>query len=195
MISMNRQNRAWRLTAGCLLTFFLMTICPGPGWVPAALATARQDLDRAQDLYDFAEFQQALELVTGLIDGGRLSGTEARDAYILRARCAVGLGLDKMAEEDFCAVHKLDSNWAPDPVVYPKDEVDVFTASMGQCDVVVAEPKPEVKRGGKAWYKKPVTWAVGAGVILVAVVVAVAGGGGDDPEPDPDLPGFPSLPD
>ncbi len=194
MISLNRQKRTWRLLAGSLLTFFLMTICPGVALVPAALATARQDLDRAQDLYDFAEFQQALELVTGLIDGDQLVGNNARDAYILRARCAVGLGLDKMAQEDFCAVMEIDRAWKPDPVVFPQDEVNVFNSAVGQCDLAKAKSEPADDGGGKAWYKKPVTWAIGGAVILVAVLVAASGG--DDPEPaDPDLANFPPLPE
>ena len=193
MISMNRQNRTWRLTAGSLLAFFLMTICPGVGWVPAVLATPRQDLDRAQDLYDFAEFQQALSLLTGLIDGGQMTGNDARNAYILRARCAVGLGLEKMAQEDFCAVLKLDRTWAPDPVVFPKDEVEVFNASRGQCDLATAKVVPADQGGEKAWYAKPIVWAAGGAAVLAAVLLA--GGGGDDPAPaDPDLPGFPATP-
>ncbi len=193
MISLNRQKRTWRLMAGSLLTFFLMATCPVTGWVPTAMATPRQDLDRAQDLYDFAEFQQALELVTGLIEGERLVGNDARDAFILRARCAVGLGLDKMAQEDFCSVLKLDKNWTPDPVVFPKDEVAVFNASVGQCDMVTTKAEPADTGGGKAWYMSPVTWAVGGGAILLGVLLA--GGGGDDPAPvDPDLAGFPTHP-
>ena len=194
MISLNRQSKAWKLTAGCFLAFFLMTICPGVSWVPAALATARQDLDRAQDLYDFAEFQQALELVTGLIDGGQLVGNNSRDAYILRARCAVGLGLEKMAQEDFCSVLNLDKNWAPDPVVYPKDEVDVFNASRGQCDLMAAKDEPADTGGGKAWYKKPVAW-VGGGVVALVAVLVLAGGDEETTQADPALAGFPDLPE
>ena len=46
-LSMQRSG-ASRLATGVLLGFFLVTVCPGVGWVPAALATARQDLERAQ---------------------------------------------------------------------------------------------------------------------------------------------------
>lgn len=192
MITLNRQNGAWRLTAGCLLAFFLITVCPIQELVPAAMATPRQDLDRAQDLYDFAEFQQALELVSGLIDGRQLTGKDLRDGYILRARCAVGLKLDTMAGEDFCAVMDLDPNWKPDPVTYPRDEIAAFNAAQGSCVKVAAEPEP-AKEGGKAWYKKPIVWGAAAGGVLLAVLLA-GGGGGDDSPSDPDLAGFPDPP-
>lgn len=194
MISLNEQTRTWRLMAGTLLAFFLMTVCPGVGWIPAAMATARQDLDRAQDLYDFAEFQQALELVTGLVDGKQLVGNNLRDAYILRARCAVGLGLEKMAQEDFCSVMNLDKNWKPDPVIFPKDEVALFNASRGNCTITTAKAAPAATSGSsKPWYKKPVAWVVG-GVVLIGGAALALGGGGDDTPADPDLPGFPATP-
>ena len=192
MISLSEQKGLWRLTAGSLLAFFLMAVCPVTGLVPAALATVRQDLDRAQDLYDFAEFQQAQELVTGLIDGGQLVGDNLRDAYILRARCAVGLGLEKMAQEDFCSVLALDRNWAPDPIVFPKDEVALFNASKGNCTTVAAKAEPAGDSGGKPWFKKPVAWIIGGVVVVGGLVLAL--GGGDDEVVDPDLPYFPDTP-
>jgi hypothetical protein len=194
MISLNEQKKTWRLMAGTLLAFFVMTVCPGTSWVPAAMATARQDLDRAQDLYDFAEFQQALELVTGLVDGGQLVGDNLRDAYILRARCAVGLGLEKMAQDDFCSVMNLDKNWAPDPVVYPKDEVALFNASRGNCALETAKAEPADSSGGKPWFKKPVAWVVGGVVLIGGAALALGGGGDDDTPADPALPGFPATP-
>lgn len=190
MITLNPHGGAWRVTAGCLLAFFLITVCPVLDLVPAAMATPRQDLDRAQDLYDFAEFQQALELTSSLIDGRQLSGNDLRDAYVLRARCAVGLQLDTMAAEDFCKVMDLDAAWQPDPVIFPQDEIAAFRAAKGQCVKAAEEPKPAAE-GGKAWYKKPIVWGAAAGGVLLAVLLL--GGGGDD-STDPDLPGFPSPP-
>lgn len=192
MITLNPHSSAWRVTAGCLLAFFLITVCPVLELVPAAMATPRQDLDRAQDLYDFAEFQQALELVTGLIDGKQLSGTDLRDAYVLRARCAVGLQLDAVATEDFCEVMALDESWQPDPVTFPQDEIAAFQAAQGSCvEAAAKEPKPAAQ-GGKAWYKKPLVWGAAAGGVLLAVLLM--GGGGSDGAGEPDLTGFPDPP-
>lgn len=183
-----------RLTAAALLVSFVVTACPGIAWIPSAMAAAKQDLERAQDLYDFAEFQQALDLVTVLINGGQLTETEKRNAYILRARSSLGLGLTSQAEEDFCAVHRLDPAWQPDPVIFPQDEIAVFNASVAGCKVAAAKPAAKAKSGeSKPWYLKPVTWVAGGAVILAAVVL---GGGGDDsPSTEaPALEGFPDPP-
>ena len=184
-----------RVTAASLLVFFAATVCPGVAWIPSAMAAARQDLDRAQDLYDFAEFQQSLDLVTVLIDGGQLTETEARDAYVLRARDAIGLGLADQAKDDFCAAYQLDQTWKPDPVIFPRDEVDVFNTAVAGCKLAEVK-KPASDDGGKSkpWYSKPVTWIVGGAVVIGAVVLG-SGGGGDDPPPaDPALEDFPDPP-
>ena len=181
-----------RVTAAVLLVFFAATSCPGIAWIPTAMAAARQDLERAQDLYDFAEFQQALDLVTALIQGGQLTETEKRDAHILRARSSIGLGLNTQAKDDFCAVFMIDPTWKPDPVIFPQDEINVFNSSVAGCKVAEAKPAPE-KSTSKPWYMKPVTWVVGGAVILGAVVLG-GGGGSDSPTPVPALEGFPDPP-
>ena len=188
---MQWEKASLRLTAATLLVFFTATVCPGVALVPSALAAARQDLERAQDLYDFAEFQQAMDLVTVLIDGKQLTETELRDAHVLRARCAVGLGLNDQARDDFCAVYRLDPTWKPDQVIYPKDEIAAFESSLADCRV--AEAKPEPGPGGdKPWYMKPMVWAVGGAAILAAALLG--GGGGDDGPVDQELAGFPPPP-
>ena len=189
---MQWEKTSMRMTATFLLVLFTATVCPGIALIPTALAAARQDLERAQDLYDFAEFQQAVDLVTVLIDGGQLTETELRDAHILRARSSVGLGLQNQAKEDFCAVFLLDQTWKPDPVIFPQDEIDVYNSSLVGCKV--AEAKPTEDEGqGKPWYMKPVVWAAGGAAVLAVVLL---GGGGDDEAPaSTPLASFPDPPD
>jgi hypothetical protein len=187
------QKTNMRVMAGALLLFFLATVSPGSGLVSLALATAAQDLEQAQDLYDFAEFQQAMDLVTSLIQGGQLTETEERDAYIIRARCAVELGLVNQAQEDFCMVHKLDQTWQPDPVLLPQDEVDVFNASLAGCQLAAAGTGQDEGGEAKPWYMKPVAWAAGAGAVILGVVL-LGGGGDDDSTGEPTLAGFPDPP-
>lgn len=188
------QKMRMRVTAGTLLLLFLATTSPGIGWVPEVLATVQQDLERAQDLYDFAEFQQALDIATALISAGQLTETEERDAYVIRARSAAQMGLESQAREDFCTVNKLDQTWRPDPVMFPQDEIDAFDVALLDCKVEVTEPVAETGEEGKPWYMKPVVWAGAAGVVLLAVVVG--GGGGDDgDDAAPALSDFPDPPD
>lgn len=189
MTILHRDKGFIRLTGSALLVAFLLTVCPGVAWMPRAFATVRQDLERAQDLYDFAEFQQSLDLLTQLIEGGQLVGENARDAYVLRARCAVGLKLDAMARDDFCTVLRLDKTWQPDPVTYPRDEISVFEAASTGCPRTTAQAAPA--EGGKPWYLKPVAWVAGGAVLLAAVVL---GGGGGDETPATTLDDFPDPP-
>lgn len=183
-----------RVTAASLLVFFVATVCPGVAWIPTVMAAARQDLVRAQDLYDFAEFQQSLDLVTVLIDGGQLTETEARDAYVLRARNAIGLGLTDQAKDDFCQAYRLDQTWKPDPVIFPQEEVDAFNAAIAGCKLTQVKPAKADDGSKKTpWYAKPVTWVV-AGVVVVGAVVLGSGGGDDSPPADPPLEGFPDPP-
>jgi hypothetical protein len=195
MTLMPRKKTGMRTTSGMVLLLFLATTSPGIGWVPAALATVQQDLERAQDLYDFAEFQQAMDLVTSLIAGGQLTETQKRDAYVIRARSAVGLGLTDQAQEDFCGVHQLDQTWNPDPVMFPKDEVDAFNAAVLDCQVAAAEEEKQEDGEKKPFYMKPVVWAAAAGAVILGVVLA--GGGSDDETPpatEPALDDFPEPP-
>jgi len=179
-----------RATAGMLLLFFLAATIPGIGWVPSALATVQQDLERAQDLFDFAEYQQAMELATSLITAGQLSETEERDAYIIRARSAVGLGLISQAREDFCGVHKLDQTWQPDPVMIPREEIDLFNAALLNCVEEKVEPEEEDDEG-KPFYMKPVVWAATAGAVVLAILLS----GGDEEEVIPEDPALADFPD
>ena len=130
-------------------------------------------------------------LAEGRVTGSnlRLDDSRAREVHVLRARCAVGLKLDAMAQEDFCTVLRLDKSWEPDPVTFPRDEISVFEAARAGCVRAAAEPEPA--EGGKPWYMKPVTWAAGGAVILAAVLL---GGGGDDEAPDTTLSDFPDPP-
>ncbi len=186
------QKTRLRVTAGVLLLIFLSTTSPGIGWVPGALATVQQDIEHGQDLYDFAEYQQAMDLVTSLIGSGQLSDTEQRDAFIIRARSAAGLGMVAQAKEDFCAVHNLDQTWIPDPVMFPKDEVDLFNAALTDCQQAEADADQDEDGEEKPFYMKPVAWAAGAGAVILAVILL--GGSEDETVVEPALADFPPPP-
>ena len=185
MNHMNDRRPAWRACAGILLVAFTVTMCPGLGWVGAAFADVRADMDQARYHFDFSEYAEAAELLDGVIAGGELSGDGLRDAYVLRARCSMAMGQDTMARDDFCEVVRLDADWRPDPVEYTQDEVAGFEAARADCLQAVPEPvvapEPAEDEGGTPFYAKPVVWVV-AGVAVVAGVL-LAGGGGDDETP------------
>jgi hypothetical protein len=191
MFFRSRPSPFLRTVAGVALTAFLLSICPGVTWVSAARAADRQDLARAQEHYDFAEFGEALTLLDQLIADGGLKGDALRDAYVLKARCLVGQGHTSTALDAYCQALRLDANWRPDPVVFPKDEIEVFERALDTCSLEAAPPPKTA--AGTPWYKKPIAWVAGGAAIIVGVLVA-GGGGGDDGGGGTELPAFPDPP-
>jgi hypothetical protein len=201
MNKLTTQRPAWRACAGLLLIAFTVTTCPGFGWVPAAFADAAADLEQARYHFDFGEYDEADTLLTSAIDGGELSGESLRDAYVLRARCALAQGRDAAAQDDFCEVLRLDDAWRPDPVEFTQGEVAGIEAIRAECapapaPAVVPPPAAEEKQG-KGFFAKPIGWIVTGAVVVGGVVLATGGGGddggGDQPQPVP-LPDPPAPP-
>jgi hypothetical protein len=195
MVFRSRQSPYLRTLAGLALTAFLVSVCPGAAWVPAALAADREDLARAQEHYDFAEFSQALSLLDGLIAEGGLRGDALRDAYVLKARSLVGLGHTATAMDAYCDALRLDSDWRPDPVVFPKDEIEVFERALDTCSLEAPPPPAQAAagEGGTPWYKKPIAWVAGGAVLIVGVLALGGGDDGGDGGGD-SLPDFPEPP-
>jgi len=174
----SRNSGTPRALASVLLATFLMSTCPGLGWVQA-FAAPHDDLATAQDLFVFGELGQAEAVLTAQIDSDQLQGDMLRDFLELRARCLLGLGQPTAAQDDFCRVHLLDNQWSPDPVNYTQSELQVYEATLADCQEVKIEPAVIEEEGGSSFFAKPVVWLV-AGV-GVAAAVLLGGGGGDDP--------------
>jgi hypothetical protein len=174
---------------------------------PARAADPREELTKAEDYFLVADFTTALTKVQALIDSGDLSGGTLRDAYILKARCEVGLAHRSSAVEAFCDALHVEASWRPDPDLYTKDELQVFDQAKSSCggtsessteggtpSTPSAMPPPvssAAAGGGTPFYKKPLFLAIG-GAVLVGGIIALASGGGSSSEPD--LPGFPNPP-
>jgi hypothetical protein len=184
-----------------LLALLAYLAAPGFGIGPltGALAQTPDDLDRAREHYEFAEFDQALAILARVIDRPGQTPQRLRDAYVLQARCQVGLGNRNLAEDSFCEALALDPDWRPDPIFFPRSEVEVFESARTGCPPVAATPEPTVKpvqpapapKTAKPWYMKPVVWAGAAAAVVVGVLVL---GGGDDDEAGPPLPDPPPPP-
>jgi hypothetical protein len=176
----------------------------------AQAADAREELAKADDYFQVADFSTALTKVNALLESGDLSGGTLRDAYALKARCEVGLAHRSSAVEAFCEALRVEPGWRPDPDLYTKDELEVFEQARGSCtgeqptkqpsqeptktERPSAMPAPVSAGGGeKPFYKKPLFLGIGAAVV-VGGIVALAGGGDDGGGGEPDLPGFPPPP-
>lgn len=196
-----------RALAGLSAFVFLASIGDLALLATPAFADAREELTKADDYFQVADFATALAKVDALLDSGDLQGGTLRDAYVLKARCEVALAHRSSAVDAFCSALRVEPGWRPDPDLYTKDEIEVFDQARENCAATPTEPeKPQdpakpadrpspfataAPAAGKAWYKKPVFMAVG-GAVLVGGVIALAGGGGGDG--DSDLPGFPNPP-
>jgi hypothetical protein len=190
-----------RILAAILLVTFCCSVCPSTLWIRAAAAQPWQDLARASDHVDFAEYEEALAILDPLIASRELSGESLRDAYILTARSHAGLGHTSQAKEAFCQALRIDPQWRPDPVVFTNDEIELFDGARASCQLAQpAQPagsglQPSAAAASTPWYKKPVTWIAGGAAIVLGVLVLGGGGGGDGGEESlPDLPDFPEHP-
>lgn len=202
MIARIGRGKARPALALLALLAFLSLPGPGLGVVGVALAQTVDDLERAREHYEFAEFDQALAILTRLIARPGETPQRLRDAYVLQARCQVGLGNRLSAEDSFCQALALDPDWRPDPIFYPRAEVEIFESARAGCPPQVVAPapapavtpaRPAAAKAAKPWYTKPVVWVGAAAVVVLAVVLA--GGGGDDkPESLPDPPDPPVRP-
>lgn len=178
-------------------------LLPGAAWA----ATAREELTKAEDYFQVADFQTALEKVDVLLKSGDLEGTLLRDAYILKARSELGLAHRSAAVDAFCSALKVDPAWRPDPDFYTNDEIQTFEQARASCSTTkTTEPaqKPTTTptdaqkaaaaapaTESKPWYKKPLVLGV-IGAALIGGIALAAGGGGDDGEAD--LASFPDPP-
>lgn len=212
MFFCEKHLRERRGLAAIALTALLSALGPLP-LTPAAEAAPGDELARAQEHYDFAEFEQALGILDGMIAAGRLAGDGLRDAQVLRARCLVGLGRDAEAQTAYCSALRIDRQWRPDEDIFPKVERDAFERALADCPLApepaavtppaaVAPPagqipptKAPVAKESKPWYTQPFAIIAG-GVLLIGGVLGLAGGGGGDggtaPQPLPDFPDPPT---
>jgi hypothetical protein len=207
LMRFHRSNPACRLVALVTAATFLASTVDLVILARPALADAREELTRAEDYFLVADFATALQKVETLLDSGELSGGTLRDAWVLKARCEVGLAHRSTAVDAFCQALRVEPTWRPDPDLYTKDEMEVFEQARGSCaGGAPAQPTGEQPRepsrplgerqpeatGGKPWYKKPAFLLVGGAVLVGGAIALAAGGGGDDGESD--LPNFPDPP-
>ena len=182
-------------------------ILPSAAWA----ATPREELTKAEDYFQVADFQTALEKVDVLLKSGDLEGTLLRDAYILKARSELGLAHRSASVDAFCSALKVDPAWRPDPDFYTNDEIQTFEQARASCSTVkTTEPAPSTTtptttptgakpaaataavEESKPWYKKPLVLGV-IGAALIGGIALAAGGGGDDGD-EADLASFPDPP-
>jgi hypothetical protein len=201
---LDRWAPARRGVAALVLVTFTSFVARDLVFASAAYAaTPREELTKAEDYFQVADFQTALEKVDVLLKSGDLEGTLLRDAYILKARSQLGLAHRSAAVDAYCSALKVDPAWRPDPDFYTNDEIQVFEQARASCTAVktteptekppttTTQPAAPAVSESKPWYKKPLYLGL-IGAAVVGGIALAAGGGGDDEEAD--LEGFPPPP-
>lgn len=95
-----------------------------------AQETQASPLARARQMYASARFTEGADLLADAIRTGQVTGDDLNAALELRARCLVKAGRPLEAKEAFKAVLRSNSQYRPDPVQVPPDEINVFTTAL-----------------------------------------------------------------
>jgi hypothetical protein len=193
----DRSHPVVRAAAMLTLAVFAATTIDLALFAVTAQAADREALDQAQDYFLVADFATALDKVNGILASGDLEGGALRDAWVLKARCEIGMAHRSAAADAYCEALRVEPSWRPDPDLFTKDELAVFEQALASCNLESTTPPsplpPAAASGATPWYKKKSTLLIAGGVVVAGVLVAVLAGGSDDSE-DPDLPGPPPPP-
>lgn len=217
MVFCRQGSRTRRAVASLVLLTFMSLVTRDLVVAPAAwAATPREELTKAEDYFQVADFATALQKVDALLKAGDLEGSTLRDAHILKARCELGLAHRSNAVDSFCQALRVDAAWRPDPDFYTKDEVEAFDQARTTCatgtkdapktDTAVKPTTKDKKKDdekrttidmtgvseSKPWYKKPLILGIIGAVVVGGIVLALSGGGDEDAGAD--LADFPDPP-
>jgi hypothetical protein len=201
------------MLVGCQL---LTLTVPALGPRSAAAQTAPTSLRRGQDYYNQSRFDDAILLLKDLVDRGLLSGDDLVKAREVIARSYVKKGYPAKGREMFKAILRDRSDWRPDPIRVPPDEMEIFDAALREYQAEVqreaAVPKPdtlvaapavqpaapaaarvlrqpkETSGKRKSLASQWWVWALGAGVVGGVAAALGGGGGGDGGIPPPVVP-------
>ncbi len=151
---MQQRPDRWRSVLATVILFAQLgsTLAPAAcfaqaGSTPATGARAPKSasgptVQRGQEYYEQARFDEAITLLRDLVDRGQLSGADLQKARELLARAYVKKGYPTQGKEVFKAILRDSPDWRPDPIRVPPDETAVFEQALKefQADKVVAPP-------------------------------------------------------
>lgn len=187
------------------------------GALPAQAQSPRTELGLARDYFLIADFSSALEKASDLIASGTLELPERREAFVLKARCQVGLRNPAGAVDAFCSALQLEPAWKPALAELTRRERDSFEEAYELCgpldpvdlDLEIAsapdtlpedESPPEKAAAGwpppvvaeRPWYRSALFLGAAGGVVVGLALISL---GGEDDSQDVPLPAFPPPPE
>jgi hypothetical protein len=99
-------------------------------------------VQRGQEYYEQARFDEAITLLRDLVDRGQLSGDDLQKARELLARAYVKKGYPTQGKAVFKAILQDAPDWRPDPIRVPPDETAVFEQALKEFEGERNAPPP-----------------------------------------------------
>src|SRR5262245_59316792 len=103
-------------------TISALPVCAQTPPATGAPSPSQSVIDKARDQYEQGQFSEAIDDLRAELASGRLTGSSAREARELIARCLVRQGNRPDAKEAFKAQLHLDPSYRPAPGSLPPDE-------------------------------------------------------------------------
>lgn len=123
------RSLVWKLALAALT----VTLAVAPVLrAPAAWAATAPALQEAQQLYDSAQFSEAIAKLKTALSSGQLKGNDAIAARALSARCEVKLGNRLEAKEGFKFVLRQQPGYKLDANTAGPDEQEVFQLAKNE---------------------------------------------------------------
>lgn len=136
---MNRNGPRFRAVSVCTLISVLLYLVPAGPFANRAWSTETGSLKHAQELFLFANYEEALVEVDLVLANQTASGPDIRrDSYVLRGRCLRALGRESEATDAFCQALLVDPAWKPDPLLFQQVELEFIESVRLNCP----EPEP-----------------------------------------------------
>jgi pentatricopeptide repeat protein len=185
-----------RRSAPTWLGLFIILFTPlsARGQVQPPLNSS-EAIQRAQEYYDQSSFEVAVELLQDALTKGIVNAAETQAASELLARCYVKSGKPDKAREVFKELLKDESNYTPDPVRVPPDEMAVFEEARNEFKSEALRKSTQMAGGAGQDESKPIykRWYFWAGIAVAGVIAYLLL---KDPPSDEEtvLPDFPNPP-
>jgi len=170
-----------------------IAVLPASAQTPPAgqPATAANPIEKARDQYEQGQFSEAIEDLRAGLASGKITGSSAREARELIARCLVRQGNRPDAKEAFKALLHLDPSYRPAAGSLPPDEQEVYDQAYKEFT------SEQIEAGERVPASLAFTYGTGSGDNKDMAEIAAAGGGDDKYDTKPEFGGsvrFPVTP-
>ena len=174
------------ITITCLFVLSMFFVQSAAIPAIAIAATPQEDLATAQVEVLDGNFEEALQILSGLLSRSDADATTRRSGLILSGQCHVTLGDRAQAVQAFCEANRIGPELIANTSLYNQDEI----AIMGQVVEDPACSSAILGSKSKPLIKKPAFWVAGGLAVVAAAAVFLLSSSSDE---TPDLQ-FPDAP-